>query len=70
MATVPPTPQDVRREHPLITIGVVLAILLAGLLALPFIAHARHQSSRQTISVVAPHGRASASTLADSARHF
>jgi hypothetical protein len=70
MATVPPTPQDARRGHPLITIGAVLAILLAGLLALPFLAHARHQPSQQTVSVAAPRGTALPSSPADTSRHF
>ena len=49
MATFPPDLQRPKRDYSLITIGVVVAVLIATLVALPFVAHARH-ASRQTIS--------------------
>jgi len=53
MATFPPDLQRPKRDNSLITVGVVVAVLIAMLIALPFVAHARH-GSRQTISSSAP----------------
>jgi len=38
MALVPSSLQRAGREHPLITLGIVMAVLIVALLALPFIA--------------------------------
>ena len=50
MATFPSELQPRKRDHQLITVGVVVAILLGALLALPFLTRTR--SHRQTISSV------------------
>ena len=46
MAPFPPALHRAAREHPLITLGVVTGVLLAALLALPFVsrshAHRAH----------------------------
>jgi len=58
---LPPEPQYPKRDHSLITIGVVVAVLIATLVALPFVTHARH-GSRQTISSAMPGGAAPGAT--------
>jgi hypothetical protein len=51
----------------LLAVGVIMAILLAALLALPFLTHARQHSARQAISTTAP-GTSSSPTTPE--RHF
>jgi hypothetical protein len=43
MDTVPPNIQPTSRDHSLITFAV-LAVLIAALVALPFLGHTRHGS--------------------------
>lgn len=50
-----------KRDHSIIAISVVLAVLIATLVALPFVAHARH-ASRQTISSALPGSAAPGAT--------
>ena len=50
MGPLQPEPQSDKREHPLIAIGVVLALLLTALLALPFLARTRHHPTHRTVS--------------------
>jgi hypothetical protein len=57
----PPYPQRPNRDRSVITISVLLAVLIATLVALPFVAHARH-ASRQTISSSVPDGSAPGAT--------
>lgn len=61
MGTFPPELERPKRDHSLITVGVVVALLIAMLVALPFVAHARH-GSRQTISSSTPAGAGPAIT--------
>lgn len=44
------------REHPLLTLGVVMGVLLAGLLALPFLARTHPQGSPRRVTIVGPAG--------------
>jgi hypothetical protein len=55
MGTFPPELQRPKRDNSLIIVGVVVAVLIAMLVALPFVAHARH-GLRQTISSSTPAG--------------
>ena len=50
MATFPPSLHPSKRDRSLITIGVVVAVLLVGLLALPFLARTQNGSRRHTMS--------------------
>ena len=50
MTTFQPELEPPKRDHQFITVGVVVAILLVALLALPFLTRSR--SHRQTISSV------------------
>lgn len=68
MATVPQDNQNAHRDRPLVAIGIIMAILLATLVALPFLARIRHHSSRQAISTTVPGTSIPASTTGD--RHF
>lgn len=61
MATFPPDLQPPKRDYSLITVGVLVAVLIATLVALPFVAHARH-ASRQTISSSTPGGTSPGAT--------
>jgi hypothetical protein len=58
---LPPEPQRPNGDRSLITIGVVVALLIATLVALPFVARARH-ASRQTISSSMPGSAAPGAT--------
>jgi hypothetical protein len=55
MGTFPPELQRPKRDNSLITVGLVVAVLIAMLVALPFVGHARH-ASRQAISSSPPDG--------------
>jgi hypothetical protein len=52
MNTVPPNIHPTSRDHSPITMAVV-AVLIAALLALPFLAHTRN-GSRDTVSSTTP----------------
>ena len=54
MASLPSAIQRARREHPLLTLGVVMGVLLAGLLALPFLARTHPHGSPRPITIVGP----------------
>jgi hypothetical protein len=58
---LPPEPQRPKRDHSLLIIGVVVAVLIATLVALPFVANARH-ASRQTSSSSMPGSAAPGAT--------
>jgi cell division protein FtsN len=49
----PPDSPRPKRDHSLLTIGVIVAVLITTLVVLPFVVHARH-ASRQTISSSIP----------------
>jgi hypothetical protein len=46
MATFPPVLQRASRAHPFLTLGIVTGLLLAALVALPFLARAHAQRTR------------------------
>jgi hypothetical protein len=48
MASLPAVIERTRREHPLIALGLIMGVLLAGLLALPFLARTRQPAPRTT----------------------
>jgi hypothetical protein len=52
MASLPPVLQRATREHPLLTLGVVMGLLLAGLLALPFLARTLSPVSPPAMTVI------------------
>lgn len=45
-----PEPQSTKRDHTLITVGVVMGILLAALLALPFLGHPHQHLQKRSAS--------------------
>jgi hypothetical protein len=49
----PPELQSAKRDYPLATAGVIMAILLAGLLALPFLSRTRNHTTRRAVSATA-----------------
>jgi acyl dehydratase len=46
MAPFPPLLQRASRAHPFLTLGIVTGLLLAALVALPFLARTRGQRTR------------------------
>jgi hypothetical protein len=48
MASLPAVLNRTRREHPLIALGFIMSVLLAGLLALPFLARTRQPAAQTT----------------------
>jgi hypothetical protein len=54
MSTFPSDLQEPKREHPLITLGVVMAVLLTALLALPFLTRMRQHSPQRHAVSTAP----------------
>ena len=55
MASLPAVLNRTRREHPLMALGFVMGVLLAGLLALPFLARTRQPASERTVIGAARH---------------
>ncbi len=51
MASLPPVLHRATRDHPLILLGIVMGALLAGLLALPFLAQTLPRTAQRAASV-------------------
>jgi len=56
MALLASAIQRARRAHPLITLGIVMGMLLAGLLALPFLVRTHPPGSPRSVTIVGPVG--------------
>jgi len=56
MALLASAIQRARRAHPLITLGIVMGMLLAGLLTLPFLVRTHPPGSPRSVTIVGPVG--------------
>jgi len=56
MALLASAIQRARRADPLITLGIVMGVLLAGLLALPFLVRTHPLGSPRYVTIVGPVG--------------